>query len=316
MLNRYYSRREQPIWDIPYDGSCLTRYAPEVYLINEAGNVTTGTHRYKFTWVGASSGQTKPGEPSATVTTDAASAGKVAIILPYYLGSAGPVVSDGSGINIYRTEAGGTTYKLLTAAPLTWTSGDSLLYLDNIADGSLGAAAPSSNNAVPTLTDPPLVATRVAALTAGSGTDMLVAQYLMNYQWTLQNGASNNVALFVPGSYDNTGTGYDERYQWTAHDTPSAAVTIPSYSSDWDAMQALIVHCAYELFLETTIVLHDQNVPYGETARVTVTPAGGTAISDTVAYDTTGATYDDYTAAVPLLVCKLLLQAIHDQDWY
>ncbi len=115
--------------------------APTVALVAAAGNVTAGAHRYCLTFVTAD-GETEAGVVSASVTTILATHGQVTVsAIP--LG--GTLVTSRK---IYRTAAGGSTYLLLaTLSDNTTTS-----YTDNIADGSLGAAAPSTN----TTADPEL----------------------------------------------------------------------------------------------------------------------------------------------------------------
>jgi uncharacterized phiE125 gp8 family phage protein len=99
------------------------------------GNVDNGAHRYSVTFVTAT-GETQAGDISAAVTVaDKSVNGKVAL-------SAIPI--GGSLVTsrkIYRTAAAGTSYLLLTTiADNTTTS-----YMDNTADSSLGAEAPSTN---------------------------------------------------------------------------------------------------------------------------------------------------------------------------
>lgn len=116
--------------------------APTVALAGlGAGNVDTGAHRYKVTFVTAD-GETEGGEASAAVTTTAGN-GQVSV-------SAIPI--GGAAVTsrkLYRTTAGGSTYKLLA----TIANNTATTYADNIADSSLGADAPSTN----TTADPLLV---------------------------------------------------------------------------------------------------------------------------------------------------------------
>lgn len=107
-----------------------------------AGNVDNGAHRYLATFVTAS-GETQAGSVSAAVTVvDKTVNGRVELTgIP--LGGA-LVISR----KIYRTAAGGSTYLLLT----TIADNTTTVYTDNIADGSLGAGAPSVN----TTSDPML----------------------------------------------------------------------------------------------------------------------------------------------------------------
>lgn len=119
--------------------------APTAALISPAaaGNVDDGAHRYLVTFVTAD-GETEAGAVSSVVTVaDKTVNGKVTLTgIP----TGGAAVTSRK---IYRTAAGGSTYLLLaTIADNTTT-----IYTDNIADGSLGAAAPSTN----TTADPYLV---------------------------------------------------------------------------------------------------------------------------------------------------------------
>jgi len=111
-----------------------TPTAPTVALVSSAGNVTSGAHRYRVTFVTAD-GETEGGTVSASVTTITASAGQVAL-------SAIPL--GGSAVTsrkLYRTAADGSTYLLLA----TIANNTATTYTDNLADGSLGAAAPTTN---------------------------------------------------------------------------------------------------------------------------------------------------------------------------
>lgn len=111
--------------------------APTVALASPAvaGNVTAGSHRYRVTFVTAD-GETEGGVVSSAVTVaDAGVNGKVELTA---IPLGGSLVTSRK---IYRTAAGGSTYLLLaTIADNTTTT-----YTDNIADGSLGAGAPTTN---------------------------------------------------------------------------------------------------------------------------------------------------------------------------
>ncbi len=111
--------------------------APTVALAGEgAGNLDADAYYYKITFVNAN-GETEAGTASAVVTATAGD-GQVAITaIPV-----SPHVSVTSR-KIYRTEGGGATYSLLT----TLSDNTTTTYDDNTADGSLGAAAPSTNTA-------------------------------------------------------------------------------------------------------------------------------------------------------------------------
>lgn len=111
--------------------------APTVALAGAgAGNVTSGAHRYRVTFVTAD-GETDGGVVSAIVTTTAGD-GKVSV-------SAIPL--GGSAVTsrkLYRTAAGGSTYLLLT----TIADNTTTTYADNVADGSLGAGCPTTNTTI------------------------------------------------------------------------------------------------------------------------------------------------------------------------
>lgn len=102
-----------------------------------AGNVTNGAHKYKVTFVNAT-GETTPSSESNEITvTDNGVNGQIALTgIP--TGEVGVTAR-----KVYRTEAAGSTFKLLT----TINDNTTTTFTDNVADGSLGAAAPSSNDA-------------------------------------------------------------------------------------------------------------------------------------------------------------------------
>lgn len=100
-----------------------------------AGSVDNGAHRYLATFVTAD-GETQAGAVSAAVNVaDKTVNGKVELTA---IPLGGSMVTTRK---LYRTTAGGSTYLFLaTLADNTTTA-----YTDNIADASLGAAAPSAN---------------------------------------------------------------------------------------------------------------------------------------------------------------------------
>ena len=102
-----------------------------------AGNVDNGAHRYLCTFVTAD-GETDAGAVSAVVTVaDKTVNGQVSLTsIP--LG--GNLVTSRK---LYRTVAAGSTYLLLATI-----ANNTATYTDNIADGSLGAQAPSTNTTV------------------------------------------------------------------------------------------------------------------------------------------------------------------------
>jgi hypothetical protein len=103
-----------------------------------AGLVTTGTHSYKITVTKGALGYTLPSSKSGTVTTDTSTNGKVNV------SRTGGTMPTGWTWSIYRTAAGNATtgpWDLVVAG----LAASVTTYLDNIADGSLGAAAPSAS---------------------------------------------------------------------------------------------------------------------------------------------------------------------------
>ena len=111
--------------------------APLVALAGAgAGNVDNGAHRYAVTFVTAD-GETEYGTPSAVVTVaDKTANGKVSLT---------GISLGGSRVTarrLYRTAAGANEHKLLA----TLSDNTTTTYTDNIADASLGAAAPGSNS--------------------------------------------------------------------------------------------------------------------------------------------------------------------------
>lgn len=98
-----------------------------------AGN-PNGTYTYKVTFV-TSTGETTPSSASGNVVV----VNKKIDVSSIALGGEGT-----TSRKLYRTEAGpGATWKLVT----TISDNSTTTYTDNVADGSLGAAAPSSDTA-------------------------------------------------------------------------------------------------------------------------------------------------------------------------
>lgn len=129
--------------------------APTVALASPAaaGNVDNGAHRYRITFVTAD-GETEAGTPSSAVTVaDKTVNGKVQLTAIPVGGAA--VTSR----KLYRTAAGGSTYLLLASLADNTTA----TYLDNIADASLGAGAPSANT-----TEDPLLNLLIKSATAAA----------------------------------------------------------------------------------------------------------------------------------------------------
>ncbi len=113
-----------------------------------AGNVDNGLHRYLVTFVTAD-GETQAGTSSAAATVvDRTINGKVSVTdIP--VGGAAVTAR-----RLYRTAAGGAVWlALATIADNTTT-----VYLDNVADASLGAGAPAGNT-----TDDPALSSLIEA---------------------------------------------------------------------------------------------------------------------------------------------------------
>lgn len=104
-------------------------------LAGVAGNVDNGAHNYLITFV-TGDGETDAGAVSAAVTIiDKTINGQVSLS-NIQIGGANVIAR-----KIYRTSAGGTTYRLLA----TLSDNITTVYVDNSADASLGAGAPSAN---------------------------------------------------------------------------------------------------------------------------------------------------------------------------
>lgn len=112
--------------------------APLAALASPAapGNVNNGDHRYLVVFVTAAGGKTQAGAPSAVVTVADKTVNGQVRLTAIPLGSSAIVARE-----IYRTQAGGSTYLLLAALADNSTTA----YTDNIADASLGAGAPQTN---------------------------------------------------------------------------------------------------------------------------------------------------------------------------
>lgn len=107
-----------------------------------AGNVDNGVHRWLAVFV-TSAGKTQAGTASAPVTVANKTVNGQVSLTGIPIG--GPLVT---AREIYRTQAGGSTYLLVgTISDNTTTT-----YTDNVADSALGAQAPTVN----TTSDPQL----------------------------------------------------------------------------------------------------------------------------------------------------------------
>ena len=127
LLLKNYVRRAPALVDYP--NPAVTGVADGV------GSNLTGAYRYKVTFVTAD-GETEPGPASASVTVT--SDGMTVSGIPV-----SPVRTVTSR-KLYRTIASGAAYLLLA----TISDNTTTTYTDDIADGSLGAAAPTVGSAV------------------------------------------------------------------------------------------------------------------------------------------------------------------------
>lgn len=115
--------------------------APAVALASPAapGNVDDGTHTWKFTYVTAQ-GETTPSPSAGLTVADKTVNGQVKVTIP--------AADPGQGVTaarVYRQVAGSTGDWLLVGT-LTADHGGGI-FTDNVADASLGAAAPVTNTA-------------------------------------------------------------------------------------------------------------------------------------------------------------------------
>jgi hypothetical protein len=126
-----------------YDGAVFSRHgvpAPSSFpvLSSNATGSLTGDYRYKVTYVNSASVEGDVNTASATFTAASATIRLTSV----------PVAPASHGVSsrrIYRTEAGGATYKRVgSIADNSTTTFD-----DNIADASLGVAAPTDNGEPP-----------------------------------------------------------------------------------------------------------------------------------------------------------------------
>jgi hypothetical protein len=299
MLEQVWRRRHPKLHGIPGDGWALDVFRPEVYLISGAGNVTDGDHRYKIA-ARTAGGTTRCGDVSKLVTTNTATAGKVGIVIPSSVKFSGApgFVSPMVSWDFFRTAAGGSTYKYVGNK----TSPG--LFIDDVADGSLGADEPASNTTSGALADPDLLTSKVAALTAAE-LNYWIAALLMEFGWAEVATSIDNALAFVPGAWANGASDdfpHDPvGYTWSPSGAVEAAA-LPLYSSLWEQMK-LAIDKAREHYLFVTITAVNTPSPAFD---ITATPAGGTAITDHVG------SRDD----VPPSVGRLLIRALHDPDWY
>lgn len=126
-----------------YNGTDFTRhgvYPPTTTstVASQAVGALTGDYRYKVTWVNS---QVVEGDVGPSTSTFTAAGATLRV-------SALPVAPQSYGVsarNLYRTVAGGSSYKFVA----TINDNTTTTYDDNIADGSLGSVAPTDNGVPP-----------------------------------------------------------------------------------------------------------------------------------------------------------------------
>ena len=126
-----------------YNGTDFTRhgvYPPTMtvsFNSNGAGN-PNGDYQYKLTYVNSAAAESNPSSASTTFTVASKQIELTSI----------PVAPQSWGVasrRIYRTEAGGTTFKRVAEISDNTTT----TYTDNIADAGLGTTAPTDNGVPP-----------------------------------------------------------------------------------------------------------------------------------------------------------------------
>lgn len=147
-----------------------------------AGNIENGDHRYRVTFVTAD-GETDGGTITAAVNiADKTVNGKIELTA---------IPLGGSAVTqrkIYRTTAGGSTYLLLT----TIANNTATTYTDNIADASLGAAAPTTNTTADPLVNSLITTARMAA-------EQFTRRAFVTQTWDLKlDGFPANDAIWLP----------------------------------------------------------------------------------------------------------------------
>ena len=215
-----------------YNGTDFTRHgvpqAGQTASFNTgAAGSPTGAYRYKFTYVNSAAVE---GNPSTASTTFVVASTKIEL-------NSIPVAPQSHGVasrKIYRTVTSGTTYLLVgTIADNTTTT-----YSDNVADASLGAAAPSDKG------EPPLYSTIIYhknRLFMNDSTNGALVWYTdLNEPYTV--GASNFLIIgdsstdFVKSFsiQDNLLIVFCQRYVWLVYmpsNTPTDWEIIKSKSS-------------------------------------------------------------------------------------
>lgn len=126
-----------------YNGTDFTRhgvYAPTATasVSTGAAGALTGDYRYKVTYVNS---QSVEGDVSPATATHTAASTQISMVCI-------PVAPQSFGVSarkVYRTAAGGSTFKLVT----TINDNSTTTFLDNNADAALGADAPTDNGVPP-----------------------------------------------------------------------------------------------------------------------------------------------------------------------
>jgi uncharacterized phiE125 gp8 family phage protein len=157
--------------------------APTVSLAAPAapGNVDNGAHRYLVVFVTAA-GKTQAGAISAAVTVADKTVNGQVQLTGIATGSSAVTARE-----IYRTQAGGSTYMLLA----TLANNTATTYTDNIADAALGAGAPPTNT-----TDDPLLAILIPS--ARNAAETITRRALLPQTWDLVLDRFPQWELIVP----------------------------------------------------------------------------------------------------------------------
>jgi len=122
----------------PFSKSLPVLHAPilaPTLALTAGAELGVGVYQYKVTFVNAE-GETTPSDASSITTT----LGNERVNLTNII--TGPTGT--TGRNVYRTAVGGSTFLLLTSIADNTTT----VFADTVADGALGAPAPTENTAV------------------------------------------------------------------------------------------------------------------------------------------------------------------------
>lgn len=174
-----------------------TPSAPVIAAGTASGSLGVGIYSYKITFV-AVSGETNASAASNATTTGT---GSMNITLP-----TGPVPNVLSR-KLYRTTSGGSTYLLVA----TISNNTATAYVDSLADGGLGAAAPSINASAVVLNVlspvnfayPPVVGSASTAATGSTIAD--AAQLPSGVQVNFVTGADATKGVLLPAQVFSVG---------------------------------------------------------------------------------------------------------------